>query len=185
MEPRKYRRLAFGFRLLLILENMVFSSGRTFAFGTLSFHCEGIMARDDDDDGSPASPTAEALMALAVLMNRLGTNDHPEITAFIAAHGELPDFVSLSRTARAVWSRLNPRSAECLIPAGAAETDQKPVDQSLADKLAELAVIMHRVGSNNHPEVTAFIEAHKHIPEFPQLAKAARGVWRMVNRKQQ
>ncbi len=54
-------------------------------------------------------PTSTLLMHLAEMMNRLKTDRHPQIEAFLERHKNNPDFQLLACTARGLWRSLNSR----------------------------------------------------------------------------
>lgn len=47
--------------------------------------------------------------------------------------------------------------------------------------LGEFAEMMHRLDSSLHPDLDAFVEAHRDEKEFVRLAKVSRSLWRMYN----
>ena len=54
-------------------------------------------------------PTSTLLMHLADMMNRLKTDRHPDIEAFLDRHKDNPEFQILACTARGLWRSLNNR----------------------------------------------------------------------------
>jgi hypothetical protein len=67
--------------------------------------------------------------------------------------------------------------------AGSGDEDDLGVPEFVSTLLGDLAELMNKHHSADHPDVDAFIERHRDKEEFVSLAKYARWLWRCINKQ--
>ena len=123
--------------------------------------------------GKPS--VAKLLGELAEMMNRLDP-DHPEVDAFIDARAHNKKFAELAATARMFARMTRKLKREQRVEE---YKWQEPVARLAFEEFLELLTV---VGPDD-VIIDAFIESHRHLKEFANVAASARFLRRTIDEK--
>jgi hypothetical protein len=128
-----------------------------------------LFAHDDDFDGLPASPAAEALARYAELLAQKGP-ESVEAEEWLRRHEHLPEFAEQAADCRALARGLRRETPTPMADDFALD----PATAEIGAALETYAVLLERYGAES-AEARRFVEAYRdEFPELPELAAQCR-----------